>query len=298
MGFHISHGAPFLNWKGSGVSHLVLYIDGEMGAEDMQGRVQREQIRSGLSGATFCTLCCEDIDGLAPLNTKEGRDRLIKEIEKIEQTLNIKFDLIIFDKVQALLESGKDMWGQSWEACAPWQRSLTKRRTAQIWLHHTGKQQDNAYGTDRMKWQMTDTALMMSQKVVLHDISFTYEPQKKRGLSDTNFENFAKFHVTLTPKGWETAASSNSTITGESITGKSKVALDLLAQAIKTDGGETGAVDYKIWRDLCYEAADFVTQSTTKENKRQAFGRAVKSLVGLGEVEAWEAGGKTWARIT
>jgi hypothetical protein len=236
MAFHISHGEKFLNWKGSNAVHWVLYVDGEMGAEDMQARVKREQKRSGLSGVTLCTLCCEDIEDLRPLNTKEGRDRLMAEIEKIEQALGIKFDLIIFDNVQALLESGTDMWGQSWEACGPWQRSLTKRRTAQIWLHHTGNQQDNAYGTDRMKWQMTDTTLMMAQQAKLPDVAFTYDPQKKRGLTDTNFENFAKFHVKLTPNGWSIKPMSSNK--SESITGKSMIALKLLEQAIETDGGK------------------------------------------------------------
>jgi RecA-family ATPase len=139
-------GGTFLHWDAGRVAR-ILYVDGEMSRREMRRRLCDEGTRSGLKPENLFVLSKEDFDEMPPLNTEAGQAWMDA---KIDET---KPDLVIFDNIQSLVagDHGKE---ESWAPVLGWVRSLTRRRIGQIWLHHTGHNENHSYGTKTREWQM------------------------------------------------------------------------------------------------------------------------------------------------
>ena len=133
IGMAASAGIDYLHWHG-GRPARVLYVDGEMSRSLLQERLAEEVKRIGMRPEHFYVLSHEDVDDgrWHPLNTKEGQAFLEGVIKAIGGV-----DLIIFDNIMSLI-SGDQKDEEGWRQTLPFVRSLTRREIAQIWVHHTG----------------------------------------------------------------------------------------------------------------------------------------------------------------
>jgi hypothetical protein len=188
LAFAAEAGAQFLHWK-AGRAARVLYIDGEMSAEEMQDRLRQEAARTGRKPENLFVLSREDFDEMPPLNTPEGQAWMDTKIEETNP------DLIIFDNIQALVV-GDHTKEESWAPVLPWVRSLTKRKRGQAWMHHNEGHSD---GTKTREWQL-DACLLMER--VADDLTFTIKFTKARGRRPENRADFEDTTIGLRNNKW------------------------------------------------------------------------------------------------
>ena len=138
----------------------------------------------------------EDFDEMPPLNTEAGQAWMDA---KIDET---KPDLVVFDNIQSLVagDHGKE---ESWAPVLGWVRSLTRRRIGQIWLHHTGHNENHSYGTKTREWQMDTCILMKRVDTDSDDLTFSLEFTKARERTPENREEFEDVTITLQSDRWE-----------------------------------------------------------------------------------------------
>jgi hypothetical protein len=188
-------GHGFLHWQGHGPKR-VLYVDGEMPRILLKERLIGEADRIGGMPATFHALSTEDVENFAPLNTEEGQQVIDAIIEKLGG-----LDLIIFDNIMSLI-GGEMKDEESWRNAIPWQKTLTKRRIGQLWVHHTGHDTTKGYGTKTKEWQL-DTVIGL-QKTDREDIDvcFELEFQKARLRTPVTRNDFRKTVISLEDDQW------------------------------------------------------------------------------------------------
>jgi AAA domain len=199
----ISAGGDFLHWKGTGKPKRVLYIDGEMPRDVIIERLKDEVRRSKCTPETFWFLSKEDFEDMPPINLQaNGRvvgteyfDGLIALYEP---------ELIIFDNLQALLV-GEMTKEEAWALIVPWIKSLTRKKIAQLWVHHTGHDESRGYGTKTKEWQFDLVMLLKRNKdtedegdVLTFDVEFT----KRRKSTPKTYREFEPVTVTLKGDRW------------------------------------------------------------------------------------------------
>jgi hypothetical protein len=195
LGMAMAAGRTFLRWKAWRPCR-VLYIDGEMSSRLLKERLAEEAKRLGEIPAGFHALSHEDIENFAPLNTPEGQRMVEEIIAKIGGV-----DLIIFDNIMCLI-SGDMKDEEAWKQTNPWQRSLTKRKIGLAWLHHTGHNAQQSYGTKTREWQV-DTCLFGEEvKRQDTDVSFKLEFRKARERTPQTRADFADITVALVDNTW------------------------------------------------------------------------------------------------
>jgi len=196
IGLRIAAGDRFLHWDGSGKPRKVLYLDGEMSRRLLRLRLRSEAQRLGSTPATFFALCAEDIDDFKPLNTQEGRSYLKDVIKKLGGV-----DLVIFDNIMSLI-SGSMIDEIPWAEVMPFVRSLTRRNTGQIWIHHTGHNEMRSYGTKTREWQMDTVAILEQVKRPGTDVSFKMSFGKARERAPSNRCDFQDVEIALVDDAW------------------------------------------------------------------------------------------------
>jgi AAA domain len=195
LGMHVAAGMQFLRWDGRRACN-DLYVDGEMSNRLLKERLADEQQRLGVIPAGFHALSHEDVENFAPLNTPEGQNMIEAAIAKIG-----KVELIIFDNVMSLI-AGDMKDEEGWRKTLPFMHSLTKRKIGQIWLHHTGHNENQSYGTKTREWQM-DTVLFGSRvERPDTDVSFKLEFRKARERTPLTRADFADIDVALVDDEW------------------------------------------------------------------------------------------------
>ena len=184
----VAAGLPFLRWKG-GRPARVMYLDGEMSAEDMQ---ERQRLVAAIYGKNIklYTFCRDDLgdERIPPLNTAEGRDWLAERVQAI------KPDLIVFDSMMALL-GGSLKDDEQWEPMKPVMRALTKMRIAQIWINHIGRDLRHGYGDVTREWEMNTIAALsrVDENDRDSDLRLSFESKdggKARGRNAHNWRAF------------------------------------------------------------------------------------------------------------
>ena len=209
MAAAIATGASFLNWPGSGKSRRVLYIDGELPSETVKARVK--EMRKRYSVSKELVILSRDAlpDGsLPPLNKDTGRNWLMDFIEEHS------FDVIFFDSIMCLLEG--DMKDETvWEPMKPLIRSLSTRKIAQVWLHHTGHDTTKGYGTKTREWEL-DTVLSLT----FHNKEagqIKLEFSKNRNKNPENENQYKPLTLQLGAEGWiHEGQQRNKTLTSKS----------------------------------------------------------------------------------
>jgi hypothetical protein len=284
--FAIAQGADFLHWHGTGEPHRVLYVDGEMSIRLMRDRIEDAIRRAGSKPEGVFVLNTEDFPEMPPLSDPLGR----LAIDKIIAALG-GIDLIVFDNIQALVLG--DMREElPWKNVLGWVKDLTRRKIAQIWIHHTGHDATRSYGTKTREWQMDAVALLEAVERPEADLAFALKFTKARERTPGNRDDFAPMIITLTDDQWASKA-------GSGHAGKPRQidrAFELLRDAIAREGtvppacehlpSATLCVTEGLWRRYC--KAGFILESDDDGTFRVAFHRASKRLLEAGRIGKWD----------
>lgn len=225
-------GSGFLHWRGVRRAR-TLFIDGEMSRRLLQQRLADEAKRLGVPiPKGMHILSHEDIDDFSPLNTEEGQLQIEQVIDQIGGV-----DFITFDNVMALI-AGDQKDEEGWRWTLPWVKSLTKRNIGQMWLHHTGHDENRGYGTKTREWQMDIVGHLEPVDRPDTDVSFRLSFRKARERTPTNRAEFADAHIALVNNQWTSDLAARATKAKVSpLTKKFYDVLAALANA--TIGGET-----------------------------------------------------------
>lgn len=220
-----SAGGGYLYWTGTAEPHRMLYVDGEMSVLLMRDRIEDAIRRAGCRPAGVFVLNTEDFSEMPPLSDRLGR----LAIDKIIAALG-GVDLIVFDNVQALLAGDMEL---PWKNVLEWVRDLTRRKIAQIWIHHTGHDTTRSYGTKTRDWQMDVVALLEAIERPEADLAFALKFTKARERTPRNRDDFAPMIITLTGDRWAFEARGGA---GSSKPRHIDRALELLRDAITREG--------------------------------------------------------------
>jgi hypothetical protein len=213
IGMRMAAGASFLHWEGRR-SAKVLYIDGEMSRRLLKQRLLAEearllsevsdQVRDQFKPSGFHALSTEDIPNFHPLNTQQGQmtiERIIAEMGGC--------DFVIFDNVMSLI-SGSMVDEEAWAQTLPWVKSLTRRGIGQLWVHHTGHDENKGYGTKTREWQMDVVIHLSKVERPDTDVSFKLEFRKARERRPDNRKDFQPVNIFLVDDRWNGDASAGS----------------------------------------------------------------------------------------
>jgi hypothetical protein len=203
LGMQGAAGLPFLHWAATRPIS-VLYVDGEMARRVMQARLRDAVARLGSvpPPAGFHMLSHEDVQHWHPLNSPAGQQLIEAQIQRIGRV-----DLIVFDNIMSLI-SGDQKDELGWEQVMPWVRSLTRRRIAQVWLHHTGHDTTRGYGTKTREWQMDNVLHFEKFESANTDVSFKLTFVKAREREPATRSDFRDVKITLTNNAWTWEAQS------------------------------------------------------------------------------------------
>jgi len=170
----VASAGAFLKWRAP-VAHPVLYIDGEMSAEDMQQRL-RAMGASGLLRIITPDL----VDGPMPdLSTPEGQARLDPDIRDAR--------LIIVDNLSSLARTGIENDAESWNMVAAWALRMRRERRSVLFIHHAGKGGQQR-GTSKREDPL-DVSIMLSRPpgyTPSDGASLRWEWSKARGIFGDN----------------------------------------------------------------------------------------------------------------
>jgi hypothetical protein len=154
--YAIRLGQDFLHWKAHR-SGRVLYLDGEMPLELIQQRVKLTRSWFGIDEPVddgLFILSRFDVEDMPPLDTPEGARWLLNLLDQLG-----RIDDITFDNRASLSNGDQAGDDASSQALKQLQREITKRSTGQLWLHHTGYQQDRGYGRKSREWELDTVAV-------------------------------------------------------------------------------------------------------------------------------------------
>lgn len=139
LAYCVSAGVSFMKW-GVSAAKGVLYVDGEMGLEDIQARLPRihksESKRASRELVPDLRYFADsDLalfpDGLPNLGTPEGKALLEAHLSGVS--------LLILDNLSTLYNSAIENEAESWVATQDWMKGLRRRGLAVLFVHHAGK---------------------------------------------------------------------------------------------------------------------------------------------------------------
>jgi hypothetical protein len=257
LGMRTSGGLPFLRWDGRRACK-ALYIDGEMSNRLLKDRLADEVKRLGVTPAGFHALNHEDVENFSPLNTSEGQNMIEAIVAKIG-----KVELVIFDNIMSLV-AGDMKEEEGWRQTIPFQHSLTRRKIGQLWLHHTGHNEAQSYGTKTREWQM-DTALFgLRLERPETDVSMKLEFRKARERTPQTRADFEEISVALIDDEWTYSSPEGGSKTPPSPVGQKF--LSALHNALADGATSAGMrrVSIEAWKRECF-ALGLVDQDDPKK---------------------------------
>lgn len=132
LSYAVASGGPFLRWVAP-KPRGVLYVDGEMAAEDLSARVRTLRKNNPLQPQAPLRYLCADLlpGGLPYLGTEEGQ-RLV------EAELDESIQVLVLDNLSCLF-GGAENDAESWDPAQRWILSLKRRGLCVVFLHHAGK---------------------------------------------------------------------------------------------------------------------------------------------------------------
>ena len=216
----IASGRGFLHWHCHRAAR-VLIIDGEMPAELIKTRAKEALDRIGAEiPPGNLVIFARDIEEefttrfpnlgkMEALNTPEGKVWLLALIDQIKPSV------IIFDNVMSLI-SGDQKDEVSWSATLDLVQTLTAKRIGQLWLDHTGHNQDRQYGSSTKAWRFDAVGIMAplpEDQRTDHEVAFTLSfdhPGKARRRTPDNWRDFDNVTIRLNADGWSFEQASKS----------------------------------------------------------------------------------------
>jgi hypothetical protein len=239
-------GFPFLRWAARR-TYKALYIDGEMSNRLLRDRLMDEARRLGARPAGFHALNHEDVENFAPINTPEGQNMIEAVIAKIG-----KVELVIFDNIMSLV-AGDMKDEEGWRQTLPFQHSLTRRKIGQVWLHHTGHNEKQPYGTSTREWQVDTSLFGTRDDRPETDVSLKLEFRKARERRPENRADFADINIALIGDEWTYSSPEGGSKTPPSPAGRKF--LDALLNALASDEAATSGgirrVSIEVWKREC-----------------------------------------------
>lgn len=217
LGFGIASGRGFLHWRCHRPGR-VLIVDGEMPAELVKARLRAETDRVGCTiPRGRLTVFARDLDEqfaarfptvgrMQPLNTEEGKSWLLALIDAVGP-----IDVVIFDNVMSLI-SGDQKDEVAWSGTLDLVQSLSTKRIGQVWLDHTGHNQDRQYGSSTKAWRFDSVGIMTplpEDQREEHEVAFTLSfdhPGKARRRTPDNWQDFETRTVRLKDDVWSSEA--------------------------------------------------------------------------------------------
>lgn len=197
--FAMAAGSDFLHWSARRAAR-VLYLDGEMSRRLAKERIVGAIQRFGSAPDNLVFISKEDFETMPPLNSEAGQafvDALIGQYGP--------FDFIVIDNIQAWCP-GDLKSPESWALVLPWIRQLTKRSIGQLWIHHTGHENDRLYGDKSKEWQLDTVGLMIKPEEPAPErvIEFILDFTKARERSPANRSDFDPVAIWLDQdEGWQ-----------------------------------------------------------------------------------------------
>jgi hypothetical protein len=230
----IAEGCDFLHWRAHRPAR-VLYIDGEMPRRLMKQRLVDAVRRQGVAPANLFILSREDYPDMPPLDTVAGQEYVDAVIELLSGV-----DFVILDNIQALMEPGDDFGAASWQHTLSWVRDLSRRKIGQLWVHHTGHNETQSYGTKTREWQLDTVMLLERIDRDSVDISFNLNFPKARERTPGNRTDFQPAVITLANDEWsyESGGRRGTSGGGRRAVKLEDIALQALDEAL-AKGGDT-----------------------------------------------------------
>jgi hypothetical protein len=276
LALHIAAGSDFLHWRGRRACK-VLYIDGEMSRRLLRQRIEDAVHRLGQRPAGFHALSHEDVEQFAPLNTAAGRSFIERFIALI------KPDFIVFDAIMCLL-AGDMKDGEAWAAVMPWVRSLTRRRIGQLWLHHTGHDENRSYGDKTKEWQL-DTVMHMEAVREDVDVSFALEFRKARERTPATRADFQRAQIAIVGDQW--TADVTASVRPGNISPAGQKFLDALHNALAGGTSEMRygrrAVTLELWKGECF-AIGLIDRDKTPNQVRALWSKYRLELIAANRI--------------
>ena len=133
MGHAIATGGNFLRWA-TPKPRTVLYIDGEMAADDVQTRLLEIEVSSGVQAdPDRFRLITPDLWGgpMPDLSTPEGQEAIEPELDGV--------DVVFIDNVSCLCRTGAENERESWLPVQDWALGQRRKGKTVIFLHHVNK---------------------------------------------------------------------------------------------------------------------------------------------------------------
>ncbi|WP_428490119.1 AAA family ATPase [Rhodopila sp.] len=263
MAAGVASGTGFLHWP-AGRPARVLVIDGEMPAELIKPRV-RDAVRRlgeatlppdnlaifGRDSEEDARRAGLDLPPFAPLNTEAGQRFLFALVKAIGGV-----DVIFFDNVMSLL-AGDQKDEVTWSGVNDLVVALTTRRIGQVWLDHTGHNQDRQYGSSTKSWKFDVVGVMtpLAGKVSARETAFTLSfdhPGKARRRTPDNWREFETRTIRLADNEWSsetTEKKAEEGPEGSKVKPGAKAQYDALMELL----GERsdGAIKIDTWYDRC-----------------------------------------------
>jgi hypothetical protein len=283
---HIGAGQDFLHWRVPR-ARPVLYIDGEMSRRLFRQYLADLVRRLGTVPPLLFAFSREDIEGFAPLNTREGQNAVWKLIEEVQRRSGQKLDAIIFDNIMSLL-LGDMKEEDAWRDTLPMVAALTKREIGQLWEHHTGHDASRGYGTKTREWRM-DTVMHLDEvKRPDTDISFHLAFPKARERTPSNRDDFAELDIALVNDQWQSSVGLEG--------GKTKDVQPLerkFVEALQTAvaGGGSNSTTDEVWRVECVRCG-LLDPKEKPDSARSLFSKYRRILVAANWITV--DGAKIW----
>jgi RecA-family ATPase len=174
IGWAVACGQPFLSWYAP-KPRPVLYVDGEMPQELLQGRAKAMMSPSacGPPHPEFFRLLSMDRQELGT-----SLNLALPEHQAAVEALLDHVDLLVLDNISTLVNSGRENDAESWNEMQAWLLKLRRMGKTVLLIHHSGRG-GNARGTSKRE-DVLDTVIQLKHPE-------DYEP-----------EDGARFEVHLT----------------------------------------------------------------------------------------------------
>ncbi|MBB57243.1 MAG: RNA polymerase subunit sigma-70 [Rhodospirillaceae bacterium] len=154
IAYAVASGGEFLKWTAT-EPRRVVYIDGEMPAEAMQGRLAQIVKSSSTEppDASYFRLITPDLQDctMPDLSTPEGQAEIEPHIQGAS--------LVVVDNLSTLARSGKENEGEGWLGIQGWALNLRRQGVSVLFVHHAAKGGQQR-GTSRRE-DVLDTVLRL-----------------------------------------------------------------------------------------------------------------------------------------
>ena len=171
----IATGEGFLKWKAPS-PRRVLYIDGEMAANELQERTKAITEAFGIPERGYFKIWTPDIAQRVPdLSTAEGQAMIEPWLKDVE--------VVFIDSISTLCRTGVEDRAEDWTPIQDWLLRLKRRGISTVLFHHTGWNTDRGRGTSKREDVLNTVVLLKALEDSGNgETKFEVRLTKKRGV--------------------------------------------------------------------------------------------------------------------